>query len=724
MGTKSDFGKRIHTIRVFSGNPARVAAVLGAFAFLAAGSPGMDVAEEGTRLVVSGANFRYTWDTRRGGELTTVEQRGLETGGWWKWGGIHVSTDSFQRVNSSFAWKSRDTIPALSFATRRMAYYSGDWNIAYASADKKATLKILKKSARELIFDTASAPKILENQRVPVPWKVSQHVRVLDSGVILLSLKMWLPENDCIYELDWCEMGVNMDDILYKEPNPTRQASFGYGWGFADETNLNWTGGTPALQGPKHLPIDIDLDLSKSNSVVITGKPILFGRAGYDLTHVMGSAQNGFMECSLDEAISIMGTRGDFGSHVIIRPLSGMSGVPTEAGSMRFKPCLGIMWNLFDGATQGLNEPRSYENRLTLAFGSRKRSSSPEATGDDRNILLGARVYYARDSQPAEGDLAAMAAEGCDTLILGTYWQTDPAATAALVEKAHASGLRVGGTVSIAKLKDLVKDDAWFTKCFKKDRDGLLVLNASVLGQVVPEGEMNVLGEKGEKVKFAYDGPLKANAAAFATCMRALREIVGPKGFLIGDPGKATATLLSLAEFDLRCSTDSKAFKSGTPQGRCNSRYNCSAGYAPVVSAMDDKDGALAAIHDDTPIILWPAPDKKHVAWWSICKKLPQKGFRVESDLMAAERHFTISSPSVHGSFFDAGQGKGILLLAAEKEDSAKVTLTWPSAKVKALEGPVVAVESDLSFNAGAFTPWQIKAFEVGYESGTKPESK
>jgi len=118
---------------------AGVAVVLGLSAF----APGMEAVQDGTRLVVTGANFRYTWDTRRGGELTCVEQHGLRGGGWWTRGSPRISSSTWQRVNSTFAWKLLDTIPALSFANSRGAYYSLEWKIAYASADRDATLTIV-----------------------------------------------------------------------------------------------------------------------------------------------------------------------------------------------------------------------------------------------------------------------------------------------------------------------------------------------------------------------------------------------------------------------------------------------------------------------------------------------------------------------------------------------------------------------------------------------------
>jgi hypothetical protein len=157
-----------------------------------------------------------------------------------------------------------------------------------------------------------------------------------------------------------------------------------------------------------HLPLDIDVKLEQN---VRTGKPILFAAAGYDLTHVQGSGASGFAECCLEEARSLTGTKDDFGSMALIRPGSVMSPVPTYAGSMRPNVCFSVNWNLFDGKTAGLNEPLTWRNTLSFAVGGRKRSSRPDAAADDRNVLLAACVYYARDRLPTAEEVKAMAEE-------------------------------------------------------------------------------------------------------------------------------------------------------------------------------------------------------------------------------------------------------------------------------------------------------------------------
>ena len=55
-----------------------------------------------------------------------------------------------------------------------------------------------------------------------------------------------------------------------------------------------------------------------------------------------------------------------------------------------------------------------------------------------------------------------------------------------------------------------------------------------------------------------------------------------------------------------------------------------------------------------------------------------------------------------------------VLLLAAEKPETAKVTLTIPRATlaVKTPEGRPAAIGGG-TFDAGPFTAWQIKAFEI-----------
>jgi hypothetical protein len=593
-------------------------------------------------------------------------------------------------VNSTFAWKSLDTIPALSFSAKRMAYYSGEWNIACANADRNATLKLLKQSPDEVVFETESNPKILENRRLPVPWKVKQRVRVLDSGVVITRLEARLPEGE-VYELDWAMVSVNLDDSLYKEPSPEKQARFVYGWAFPGEGTHQFNSYKPVIQEFRRLPLDIDL---KPQDAIAVGKPLLYGCAGYDLSHVKDSAANGYAECCLEEARSLVGTKADFGSHLMIRPQSGMSPVPTYAGSMRDRPSFGLTWNLFDGETRGLNEPLAYANTLTLAFGSRKRSSRPDAPADHRNLLLGARIYYARDRLPSPDEVKAMAAEGCDTLLLGPAWRENAGAA---IAAAHTAGMRVGATVDVKELGNLVRDGDWFARQFQKDRDGLFVTGASFLNGAIPEGEFEALGEK---VALKHDGPFRANAASFAVCMRALRRIVGERGFLIGDPTPCDPTLLSLAEFDLHASADLNPYLWGSAQERDFRRHRAGAGFAPVADSLSPQLMTLTAMHGDTPIVLWPPKDKSHLTWWELCRRLPQGGLRVESDLIAAERRFTTTSPHIHGTLFDGGDGRGVLLLAAEKEHSAKVTFTDPGFTPKELD-------------AGAFSQWQVKLFEL-----------
>jgi hypothetical protein len=681
----------------------------------------MEVSHQGTRLIVTGTNFRYTWDTRRGGELAVAEQPGLPEGGWWTRGMTGRRDPGWQRVNSTFAWKSLDTIPALSFSTRRAAYYSGEGTIAYANADRQAKLEVLKQSKEEVIFETRSAPKILENLRLPVPWQVKQRVHVFDSGVVLIRLELDLPAGET-YELDWASLSVNLDDSLYKEPATERQARFAYGWAFPGDVQRRWDSYKPVLDDLKHLPLDIDI---KPEQSLFAEEPLLFGSAAYDLTHLRGSATTGYAECCLAEAKSLVGTKADFGSRVMVRPASGMSPVPTDVGSMRNQPCFEVGWNLFDGETRGLNEPLKYENTLALAVGSRKRSSRPDAPADDRNLLLGSRVYYARQRLPSADEVRSMADEGCDTLVLGPAWRRQTAATTAIVEAAHARGMRVGAAVDLQEIRRLLADGAWFARTFQKDRDGLLVTGADFLQNAVPEGTVDVLGEK---AVFAYDGPWRANAAALALAMRALRQVVGPQGFLIGDPGRGEANLLSLAECDLHVTAPGagedgrriEAFRWTSPQDRCFLRYRAAAGWGPVVDSLSPPWIALAAMHADTPVILWPPKDKQHLAWWELCRRLPPRGVRVESDLVASERRLTITSENVHGTLLDGGDGHMLLLLAAEKESPAQVHLAIPGVAAKTLDGEQVTVAGG-TLDAGQFSAWQVKGFDLSVPAKVAP---
>ena len=678
-------------------------------ACLASQAYAMDVSQQGTTLTVTGTNFRYTWDTRRGGELSIVEQLGTGAGGWWDLGTGRTPSSKWQRVNSTFAWKSLDTIPSLSFSTKRGAYFSGEWNVAYANADKHAALKIIKQSADELIFETQSNPHILENLHAPVPWQVKQIVHVMDSGIIITDVEISLPKDET-YELDWASMSVNLDDSLYKEPNPKRQAKFVFGWAYPGQNEYFSNFDKGALQDLPHLPLDIDVMIERT---ILTEKPLLFGSAAYELTHVKGAGWDGYAEWCLAQANSLLGTKPDFGSYLMIRPKSGMSFVPTNEGSMRNNPCLSAGWNLFDGKTAGLNEPLTYRNTLTFAVGGRKRSSHVEAGTDDRNILLGARIYNAADKMPSADDITAMAADGCDTLILGRKWRADQNAAAAIIKAAHGAGMRVGVTVDVRDMKTLVTDSSWFTRILEKDRDGLLVANVSFLASSIPADEFTL---DGQTISFKQDGIDRANAASYALCMRKLRQIVGRGGFLIGEDAAPGPTLLSLAECDLHAARNYDLYRASQPQDGCLMRNRAGAGFAPLVDSLEPDQIGRTAMYGDTPIVSWPARDRTHLAWWALARRLPEKGFRVESDLLPAERRFTISSDDVHGTLFDGGGGEMILLLSADQRSLAQVKLSLNDAKVKTLDGKDVPVKAN-AFDAGEFEQWQVKGFQI---SGAK----
>ena len=84
---------------MFSKNPWMTISLL-CLSIAAASSPAraMDIVERDGRLTVTGANFRYTWDTRRGGELAVVEQQSTGLGGWWTKGGSRGGGASNDRV--------------------------------------------------------------------------------------------------------------------------------------------------------------------------------------------------------------------------------------------------------------------------------------------------------------------------------------------------------------------------------------------------------------------------------------------------------------------------------------------------------------------------------------------------------------------------------------------------------------------------------------------------
>ena len=181
------------------------------------------------------------------------------------------------------------------------------------------------------------------------------------------------------------------------------------------------------------------------------------------------------------------------------------------------------------------------------------------------------------------------------------------------------------------------------------------------------------------------------------------------RGFLIGE-NSAPATLLGSAEMDLQVPGNPSL--SQRNHDDFFERDRCGAGSAPIVGAMTPEQLALTVVHVDTPIVLWPPAGKSHAAWWDLARHLPAKGFRIESDMLPAERRFTTSTGNVHGTLFDGGEGRMILLLAAEKADSPKVTLSLPGARITDARGAPVPLQ-DGKFDAGSFTVSQVKLFEI-----------
>ena len=190
-------------------------------------APWTSAAGRAARLIVTRHELPlHLGQPGRGGELAVVEQPGLAGGGWWNRGRPGHASSPWQRVNSTFAWKSLDTIPALSFSTKRGAYYSGEWTIAYANADRNARDQDRQDSPRTKSSSRpASHPKILENMRLPVPWQVKQRCACSIRAWCSPRFEVVLPKGE-VYELDWASRFGEPRRFAVQGAHPDRQERF------------------------------------------------------------------------------------------------------------------------------------------------------------------------------------------------------------------------------------------------------------------------------------------------------------------------------------------------------------------------------------------------------------------------------------------------------------------------------------------------------------------
>jgi hypothetical protein len=234
------------------------------------------------------------------------------------------------------------------------------------------------------------------------------------------------------------------------------------------------------------------------------------------------------------------------------------------AGAAQFHGETGrFTWDLSDGKTT-LRGPAHYHNRFSLGM-------SCGALGFRKSNLIGQRIYHwvnypQKDPRtnwyPTEAQIDKMAANHATILVLHDHWMLtsgsngyphadyrvvpDEAAMRRTIARAHAKGLRVA--LYLRGIERYGLDAGFFEKYCRRNWDGLYVDWHGPQCVANHEHDNRADAALGD-VHFSRDGSCLP-ARDYFLFMRRLRQIVGPRGFLIGHQGIGTAGVLPNLGFD------------------------------------------------------------------------------------------------------------------------------------------------------------------------------
>ncbi|HUU43884.1 MAG TPA: alpha-amylase family protein, partial [Planctomycetota bacterium] len=495
-------------------------------------------------LVLSTPAWKLVFNGERGGELNQV---------------LLFDGDRFHRVNSTFAFKSLDTIPALSFTNTKDSYYSGKWDIYYANEGRKCEFKVLKETPGEIHFRVSNRPRVMENGKEG-PFVVTYTWHVYDVGVVFCDFEIALPTKEDIFELAWSLMGMHVEDYMFKEKHQGKVSKFVWNYGLLDQTTEGGRWGAPVMSSTKAQPLDIDF--SRDTQPRLLGF-VPYGSATFNLDHLADTSYTNAMEIVWETAKALVGDDlEDFGTHFKFRQ-SGLSPPPTWMGSDRNPPTFSFEWNLYHGANVDLEGPFKYENRFGMGFTVQRTTGNAAAHPVLKNRLQGARIYHwvnaAKNGAawyPSTDDVAKMSAAGADVLILGEGWRTPGTYKSAsaddlkrVVEAAHERNMRVALTLRGEDYYVLERDTSWFTDVLKRDFDGIYVIHP---GFLYTPTNANAFPVKiaGEDVTARMPDRNHVDAYANFLWSKKLRNLVGPDGFLIGETHPLLPTRIGLAYFD------------------------------------------------------------------------------------------------------------------------------------------------------------------------------
>jgi len=234
------------------------------------------------------------------------------------------------------------------------------------------------------------------------------------------------------------------------------------------------------------------------------------------------------------------------------RPMAGQVGFQQKAGVFR--------WTLGGGGGR-LRAPFRYHNRMSIGLGA-------AATGTPRTNVVGQRVHHwvnwldKAHWYPTREQIDRMVANHGTMLILHHEWMKqrgsngNPHADYAVVRNhddmvesiahAHRKGLRVG--LYMRGVEPYALNARFFEKYCTRNRDGIYVDWHGPLAAAYHDNRYKPNPTFGDR-HFSPDGHYLPGKEYFLFTRR-LRQIVGPRGFLIGHMGPFNSGILANLVFD------------------------------------------------------------------------------------------------------------------------------------------------------------------------------
>ena len=682
-------------------------------------------------LVISTPVWKMVFAGERGGELNKV---------------MLFDGDRWYQVNSTFAFKSLDTLPALSFTSTKDSYYSGKWDVYYANEGRNCKFEVLKELPGEIHFKVSNRPRVMENGKVG-PWVVTYTWHVYEVGVVFCDFEISLPTKEDTFELAWSLLGMHVEDYMFKEKHQGKTAKFMWNWGMLDKTTDRGRWQPPVMSSTEAQPLDIDF--SRNTQPELLGF-VPYGSAAFNLDHLPDTSFTNAMEVVWEDAKPMVGTDlTQFGTHFKYRQ-SGLSPPPTWMGSDRNPPTFSFEWNLYHGPNVELVGPFSYRNRFGMGFTTQRTTGNPDAHPVMKNRLQGARIFHWMNAgksgaawYPSAADVDKMAAGGANVLILGEPWRTSPTykptdadALKRTVDACHSRDMRVALTMRGEDYPILERDTSWFTDYLRPESDGLYVIHPGFLYSPTNPNAypVKIAGEE-----IAALGSSKTHTDAYANFLwsKKLRRLVGANGFLIGETDPLIPTRIGLAYFDAYAPDIGGL--SGTLDRSVYARFHTGNGCTPRAAlgrlSRGGRPRAFAAAYGDAPIVTLGAgpgeptdpADPQNAAFanlWKIYRAADLERASRHDTVSQADKVYKLDTANCSGTLYRISEDEMMLVLAnLGPSTNAAVTLDFKKLNMPAGDfaarvmkispGDEYSEPAPITVTNGVFQTGEMSRFEV-----------